>query len=102
MFKVTIFYEPFDGSDAFDAYYLGTHMPIARKVPGLLRDEVTVLTAAEGAAEPPYHLITELYFESEAAWKKGMDSEAGRELEADAKNFPDGVKYGGMLVGLQP
>lgn len=99
MFKVTILFEPFEGMDEFDSYYLETHMPLARKVPGLLKDEVTIFTARHDGESPPYHLMTEMYFESEAAWRAGMDGSEGQALVADAKNFPASTRYGGMLLG---
>jgi uncharacterized protein (TIGR02118 family) len=48
---------------AFDAYYAGTHIPIAKKIPGLRRYEVSRGEVLSPAGASPYHLIATLNFD---------------------------------------
>lgn len=100
MLKITILFEPPADVEAFNAYYLGTHMPLARRVPGTLKDEVTIFGPLLDGSPPPYHLMTELYFADEDAWRAGMSSPEGLALTADADNFPPGTGKTTMLIGL--
>ena len=83
---VALYKKPADAA-AFDAYYFGTHVPIAKKVPGLRRYEVNdgLVTAAQG--DSPYHLAAILSFDSADAMQRGMVSPEGQAAAADLANF---------------
>jgi uncharacterized protein (TIGR02118 family) len=60
--------------DAFDAAYFGTHVPIVKQTPGLVRTELAkVLKTVAG--EPSLHVIAELFFESYDDLKAAFKSE---------------------------
>jgi uncharacterized protein (TIGR02118 family) len=99
MIKLTVLYDHPEDAEAFDAYYLGTHMPLARKVPGLEKDEVTVFGPGPDGTAPPYHLMTELYFADAAAMGAGMGSDEGKAVSADTQNFPPGTKPATIVIG---
>lgn len=90
MAKVLAMYKrPVDPA-AFDRYYYATHLPIARKIPGLRHYEVTAgpVTTLEGPA--PYHLIATLTFDSLAAIQVALGSPEGQATAADLPNFASG------------
>ena len=52
MIKLTVTYETPPDPAAFDAHYLGTHMPLCDKLPGIKRAEVTKFTAGLDGSPP--------------------------------------------------
>jgi len=87
---VALYRHPEDTAD-FDRRYFEEHLPLARKMPGLRRVEVSRSVGAP-AGEPPYYLMAELYFDDRAALDAAMASEEGR---AAAKNL---MSFAGHLV----
>lgn len=75
---------------AFDRYYYETHVPLAKKVPGLRRYEVTTgpVTTLEGPVG--HHLIATLTFDSLAAIRAALASPEGQATAADLANFATG------------
>ena len=66
---------------AFDRYYYATHVPVAKKVPGLRHYEVTSgSVAAVGGGGAPYHLIAVLTFDSLDAIGAALASRRDRRL----------------------
>ena len=76
---------------AFDRYYDGVHVPLAKTVPGLMSYEVTrgPVAGADGS-RGPYHLIAALGFSSKAAIGAALSSKEGRATAADLSNFATG------------
>jgi uncharacterized protein (TIGR02118 family) len=54
---------------AFDAHYYGTHVPLAKTIPGLRGYTVSTGTIATPAGEAPLHLVAVLDFDSLADTK---------------------------------
>jgi uncharacterized protein (TIGR02118 family) len=72
---------------AFDAYYYGTHVPLAKTIPGLRRYRVSSGTIAGGQGETGLHLVALLDFDSMAAIQQALGSAAGQATAADLANF---------------
>jgi conserved hypothetical protein len=68
---------------AFDDNYFNSHIPLAMKMPGLKKAEVSKVTGAP-MGEAPYYLMAELYFDNKEALDAAMASPEGR---ASAKNL---------------
>jgi len=83
---IALYKKPADVA-AFDKYYVSTHVPIAKKVPGLRRYEVSAGAVAAGQGESPYHLIAILTFDSLAAIQAALGSPEGKATAADLGNF---------------
>jgi len=83
---VALYKKPADVA-AFDAYYFSTHVPTAKKVPGLRRYDVSTGPVASAQGESPYHLIALLEFDSLAAIQAGLGSPEGKATAADLANF---------------
>lgn len=86
MHKLVVMYPPQPDMDAFKAYYVGTHIPLARKIPGLktLRYSFEVETLA---GDVRYACIFEADFEDGPALGAGMGSPEGQAVAADVPNF---------------
>lgn len=91
MAKVFAMYKRPADPAAFDRYYYSTHVPIAKKIPGLRHYEVTSgdVTLLGGGASP-YHLIACLTFDSVAAVQAALGSSEGQATAADLGNFATG------------
>jgi uncharacterized protein (TIGR02118 family) len=90
MAKVIAMYKrPVDPA-AFDRYYYATHVPIAKKIPGLRHYEVTSgpVTTLDGPS--PYHLVALLSFDSLAAIQAALGTPEGQATAADLGNFATG------------
>ena len=81
--KLVVLYTQPDDPDAFDRYYLETHMPLVAKIPGLQRAETGRFAAALDGGEHTYHRIAELYFADQQAVDAAFASEEGQATAAD-------------------
>jgi len=86
---IAIYRRPKDPA-AFDAYYFGTHVPLAKTVPGLLRYEVNEGAAAAPMTPGGVHLVAILHFASKADLDKALASPEGKATARDLSNFADG------------
>jgi uncharacterized protein (TIGR02118 family) len=86
MQKLVVLYPPQPDMDAFKAYYVSTHLPLARKIPGLkaMRHSFSIETLA---GDGHYACIFEAEFEDGAALGAGMGSPEGQAVAADVPNF---------------
>lgn len=86
---VALYKRPADAS-TFDAYYYGTHVPVAKKVPGLRRYEVSrgPVNGVDGPSA--YHLVALLEFDSMEALGGALASAEGQAAAADLGNFASG------------
>ncbi len=86
MHKIVVLYPPQPDPEAFNADYLGTHIPLVRKLPGLLALRYSF--AVQGVAgESPYFCIFEAEFRDGAALGAAMGSPQGQAVAADVPNF---------------
>jgi uncharacterized protein (TIGR02118 family) len=81
--KLVVLYTHPADRDAFDRHYLGTHIPLMLKVPGLKRAESGRVVTAADQGEPTYYRIAELYFADQAALEAGLGSAEGGAAAAD-------------------
>lgn len=81
-----IYSQPSDPT-AFDAYYFGKHVPLAKKIPGLLSYEVTRGEVMGMQGKHGVYLVATLAFESMESIAKAMGSPEGQATAADLANF---------------
>jgi uncharacterized protein (TIGR02118 family) len=69
---------------AFDEHYFGTHVPLARKLPGLRKYEVSVgpISALNAAAADTY-LVAMLHFDDLDAIKRAFATPEGQACARD-------------------
>ena len=87
MAKLIALYKTPADVKAFDRHYFDKHVPIAKKVPGLRRYEVSTGTVAGPQGESAYHLVAILHFDSMAAIQAGLGSPEGQAAAGDLANF---------------
>ncbi len=82
---VALYRKPTD-VDAFERHYREIHAPLAKRIPGLVKLEVSHMTGSPGG-EPRYHMMAELYFDSKDAMMAGLNSEEGKAAAEDVVSF---------------
>ena len=89
MAKVVVLYKNPKNAEAFDKHYSSVHIPLAKKIPGLKKYDITM--GAVGAPTGPSgtHLVAMLYFDSPDALKAGLASAEGKAAAGDLANFAD-------------
>jgi uncharacterized protein (TIGR02118 family) len=91
--KLVVMYTQPDDPGAFDQHYLGVHMPLVSKIPGLQRAETCLFTAALDGSGQTYHRMAELYFADQGALKAGLGSDEGKATAADYQQIaPQGSR----------
>ena len=88
MFKFVTLYRRVDDEDLLEEFFANTHLPLAEKLPGLLRSEVSRVTGKPGG-ESRFHLAYELYFERVESFDEALLSPAGQELMQALKPWAD-------------
>ncbi len=90
---VVIYRTPKDVA-AFDKHYLETHVPIAKRLPGLRKYEVSHGPVVTPAGASGFHLVATLHFDDLAAIRTAFASPAGQEAGADRHKFaPDSSDF---------
>jgi len=85
--KLVVLYTQPDDPDAFDRHYVGTHLPLVDKIPGLQRAEAARFVAAADSGEQTYYRVAELYFASQGALEAAFGSDEGKATAADYQNI---------------
>jgi uncharacterized protein (TIGR02118 family) len=90
MARLVVLYKTPNDPSAFDAYYFEKHVPLAKKIPGLRKYEVSKGTVATPQGASGYHLIATLHFDNLASIQQGFGSPEGKAAGADVRNFATG------------
>ncbi|MGD8584256.1 MAG: EthD family reductase [Chloroflexota bacterium] len=88
MFKFVTIYRRVDDETALEAFFSSTHLPLAERLPGLIKSEVSRVSGKPGGASR-FHLMYELYFETHQHFFQALASEAGNEMMAALKEWSD-------------
>jgi uncharacterized protein (TIGR02118 family) len=86
MAQVLVLYNTPANAEAFDAYYRATHVPIAKKLPGLLSYTINAQPPRMVAGTAP-HRVAVLEFADMAAIDAALTSPEGQATAADLANF---------------
>ena len=89
MAQILVLYHTPTDSVAFDRYYRETHIPIARKIPGLRSYRISDGPVRALAGTVPY-LVAILDFASMADVSAALASSEGQAAAADLPNFASG------------
>ncbi len=90
MARMVVIYRTPKSVAAFDQHYFETHIPLAKKIPGLRKYEISRGPVTVLAGPPDVYLIGTVHFDHLDAMKKAFASEEGRAAAADRKIYaPD-------------
>lgn len=87
MARLIVMYTTPKDAAAFDKHYFGTHIPLAKKMPGLRKYEVSQGPVLTPAGSSDFHLIATLHFDDMAAILKAVASPEGQTAAADVQTF---------------
>lgn len=90
MAELVVLYKTPTDPAAFDKYYAETHIPLAKKLPGLKKYTVSKGPVATPAGPSQYHLIATLSFDSLADIQTAFGSPEGKAAAADVPKFASG------------
>jgi uncharacterized protein (TIGR02118 family) len=90
MAQVVVLYKTPKDAAAFDRYYAQTHIPLAKKMPGLRQFEISQGPVASPAGASGIHLVATLTFDDMGAIKAAFGSAEGKATAADLANFATG------------
>ncbi len=90
MARVVVMYKTPKDPVAFDQYYFATHVPIAKRIPGLRKYEVSQGAVASPAGPSGVHLTAVLHFDDMAAVQRAFTSGEGQAAVADVGTFATG------------
>ena len=90
MAQLVVMYKTPKDAAAFDKHYAEKHIPIAKKIPGLRKYEVSSGPGATPAGPSAYHLVATLTFDNLAAIQSAFGSAEGQAAAADVGNFASG------------
>ena len=90
MARLVVLYKTPKDPAAFDAYYFKTHVPIANKLPGLRKYEVSAGPVATPAGPSGIHLVATLFFDDMAAVGAAFASPEGKAAAGDVAKFATG------------
>lgn len=90
MAEVVVLYKTPKDAAAFDKYYAETHIPLAKKIPGLKKYAVSKGPVNSPAGPSGIHLVAILTFDSLADIQAGFASEAGKAAGGDVPKFASG------------
>jgi uncharacterized protein (TIGR02118 family) len=87
MAKMVVIYATPKDKVAFDRHYFEVHIPLAKKLPGLIKYEVSRGPIKSLSADPIPYLVGTLYFEDMDAINKAFASPEGRACAEDRKIY---------------
>ncbi|HTB01309.1 MAG TPA: EthD family reductase [Bradyrhizobium sp.] len=90
MAEVVVLYKTPKDPAAFDKYYAETHIPLAKKLPGLRKYQVSQGAVATPAGPSGLYLVAVLTFDSMAAVQNAFGSAEGKATAADVPKFASG------------
>ncbi|MGC0273160.1 EthD family reductase [Pseudactinotalea sp. Z1739] len=89
MYRVSVLYGTPENTAEFDSYYENIHIPIARKMKGLVRWTLTKPDRQQGEFENVY-LVADLYAETKEQFDDILASPEGQAAAADVAKFATG------------
>lgn len=90
MIKVTVLYGHPTDSAAFENYYANNHLPIAAKMTGHEKLELTKFLSAADGGKPDYYRMAEFWYANLETIQKAMSSQEGKATAGDLSNFATG------------
>ena len=90
MYKVTLLYGQPADTAAFDKYFLETHLPLAERLEGYLKMELTHFVNGPSGEKPPFYKMSELYFVDKHSLQHSLDTPEGKAMVSDFEKFASG------------
>jgi len=86
---IAVYGQPTD-KEAFNTYYEKTHIPLAKKVPGLMKYDISHGPVVNPGGQSNFYLVATLYFDSMESMQAGLNAPEGQAAAEDTANFATG------------
>jgi uncharacterized protein (TIGR02118 family) len=90
MARLVVMYKTPKDPVAFDKHYVEKHIPLAKKIPGLRKYEISSGSVATPAGPSNIHLVAVLHFDDLAAIQRALATAEGQAAAADVQTFATG------------
>lgn len=90
MHQILVLYNPPKDPQHFRGYYVKTHLPLCKKLPGLKAIHYSFEPGALLGAKSPYFCVCELNFADASAMGAAMESPQGKAVVDDLRNYATG------------
>jgi len=90
MAELVVLYKTPKDAAAFDKYYFETHVPLAKKLPGLKKYAVSKGPVATPGGPSQFHLVAILTFDTLGDIAKAFGTPEGKAAAADVPKFASG------------
>jgi uncharacterized protein (TIGR02118 family) len=90
MVKLTVLYGNPKNAAAFEKYYAETHLPIAGKMQGVRKIELSKVVGTPDGSARAFYRLADLYFDDLDHLKRVMGSPEGKATVGDLANFATG------------
>lgn len=87
MVKLVAVYKKPDDPEAFEKHYFEKHVPLAKKMPGLVKCEIEKVTGSPVPINDMPYMAAHMYFDNKAALHSAMMSEEGKAAAKDLAGF---------------
>ncbi|MBB6092386.1 uncharacterized protein (TIGR02118 family) [Povalibacter uvarum] len=87
MARMVVIYRTPKDVEAFDRHYFDVHIPLAKKLPGLRKYEISYGPVAVLAGSTDVYLIGTVHFDDLAAMKRAFESPEGQAAAADRQVY---------------
>ena len=87
MAQLVVLYKAPKDAAAFDNHYLQIHIPLAKRLPGLRKYEVSRGPVMTPVGPSGFHLIATLHFDDIASIQNAFASAEGKATAADAQSL---------------
>ncbi|WDF65934.1 EthD family reductase [Flavobacterium sp. KACC 22763] len=85
MAKMTVIYKTPKDISSFEKHYYEVHIPLAKKLPGLIKYEVSNGAVRSTTGHSDVYLMANLYFDSFEAMMESFKSDIGQQCAADRR-----------------
>ena len=94
MARMVVIYKAPKDVAAFERHYFETHIPLAKKLPGLRKYDVSQGPVLTPHGPSDYHFVATLHFDDLAAIKRAFASPEGQLCATDRQNLaPDPADF---------
>ncbi len=85
MAKMTVIYKTPKDIASFEKHYFEVHIPLAKKLPGLIKYEISNGSVISLTGHSDVFLVANLYFESLQVMMESFKTEIGQQCAADRR-----------------
>ncbi len=83
MYKITVLYQHPEDEVSFEEYFKDHHLPLAKKMSGVSRIEITKFQSSADGGKPEYYRMSEVFFSSREVMEETMGSPEGQAIIDD-------------------